>query len=419
MILSKENKAIRTDSLLLFLVSWAFFLVNLSHPLTRNFDEFHYIPSALQWLALQTNQNWEHPPLAKLLIAVGVGIFGDNPIGWRIMSTVFGSLSLVGMYHLAYALFSNNRQAAWICAALTLFNQLLFVQARIAMLDTFMMAFLIWALWGVTRAIELNSVVKIRYIRTAGICMGLAIACKWFAIVPYFMCAFVLLFEMVRRRSKNQAFDFVIYWVITPAIFYFASFLPYLLIERIPPHTIGEIFTTMQTAMLDGQKRVVNNHPYMSNWLDWITMRRPIWYAFDREGDRQEFVRGVLLLGNPVIMWGGILAVFACVVDAVVRIHKGFDAIKTSVWIFFFYSGFAFCWIAIPRKVAFYYYYYPAGMILSLALTYWLVRLKKPAVTYSFIGVVMGVFIYFYPILTALKIDASNFTRWMWFRSWI
>ena len=392
-------------------------MINLSHPLTHNFDEFHYIPSALQWLHLAPNQNWEHPPLAKLLIAVGVGIFGDNPIGWRIMSTLFGSITLVGMYHLAYALFSNSRQAAWVCAAVTLFNQLLYVQARIAMLDTFMMGFLVWALWGVVRSVEGNSVLKIRYIRTAGACMGFAIACKWFAIVPYFMCAFVLVFEMFRQRSTNKAFDILIYWVITPAICYFATFLPYLLIEKSPPHTLIEIFTTMQTAMLSGQQRVVNTHPYMSNWLQWITMERPIWYAFDREGDK--YVRGVLLLGNPLIMWGGLVAVFACAVDALVRLRKGFEAAKTSIWIFYLYAGFALCWVVIPRKVAFYYYYYPAGMILGLAVTYWLIKIKKPQILWSLLGVLLGVFIYFFPILSAIKIDASTFTRWMWLRSWI
>jgi dolichyl-phosphate-mannose-protein mannosyltransferase len=413
----QPKEAIRRDSILLFLASWIFFLINLSHPITRNFDEFHYIPSALQWLSLTANQNWEHPPLAKLLIAIGVGVFGDNPVGWRIMSTLFGSITLVGMYHLAYALFANNRQAAWVCAALTLFNQLLYVQARIAMLDTFMMGFLVWALWGVARSIEINSVLKIRYIRTAGVCMGLAIACKWFAIVPYFMCLFVLVFEMIRQRSPNKAFDILLYWIMTPALFYFASFLPYLLVEKTPAHTLSEIFTTMQTGMLDGQKRVVNNHPYMSSWMDWITLKRPIWYAFDREGDAH--VRGVLLLGNPLIMWGGLVAVVACALDALVRLHKGFEAVKTSVWIFYFYAGFALCWIAIPRKVAFYYYYYPAGMILSIALTYWLIKIKRPQIIWSIVGLVMGVFIYFFPILAALKIDANTFTRWMWLRSWI
>jgi dolichyl-phosphate-mannose--protein O-mannosyl transferase len=51
---------------LLFLGSWVFFLWGVEYPSKRNFDEFHYVPSAMQFLAQVENQNWEHPPLGKL-----------------------------------------------------------------------------------------------------------------------------------------------------------------------------------------------------------------------------------------------------------------------------------------------------------------------------------------------------------------
>jgi len=164
---------------------------------------------------------------------------------------------------------------------------------------------------------------------------------------------------------------------------------------------------------LDGQKRVVNSHPYMSQFWDWILMRRPIWYAFDKEGPSGETVRGVVLLGNPVIMWGGLVAIVALAIE-VVRKRSWIPAL-----ILYFYLGFAFCWIAIPRKVAFYYYYYPAAMMLGVALTYWLIRAKREWLTYLSIGAAFGVFAYFFPILAALPITASGFTRWMWLPSWI
>jgi len=39
-----------------------------------------------------------HPPLGKFIIAVGISLFGNDPIGWRIMPVVFGLalLPLVG-----------------------------------------------------------------------------------------------------------------------------------------------------------------------------------------------------------------------------------------------------------------------------------------------------------------------------------
>lgn len=400
------------DCLLLFAASFLFFLYNIQFPGTKNFDEFHYIPSALQWISFTENQNWEHPPLAKILMGIGVNFFGDEPLGWRFMSVVFGSLTLVGMYRLAYELFDHNRKAAWICAFITLFNQLLYVQARIAMLDTFMMAFLAWSLWHFVRALD-PMTIDPKWVRWSGIFMGLAIACKWFAFVPWGMCGTLLFLHACRLRSKERFIDLAVYWVLVPAAVYYATFLPYLWVKRTPEYTLWELLTSFQARMLDGQKRVVNTHPYMSSFWDWITMRRPIWYAFDKEGPQHETVRGVLLLGNPLIMWGGLLAILALIVDL-------FRRRSTAAFlILYFYLGFALCWIVIPRKVAFYYYYYPAGMMLGLALTYWIVKTRRDWISLLSLGAVFGFFFYFFPILAALPIPGNSFMRWMWFPTWI
>lgn len=63
---SMETKAVsrrfEAVPLLLALVALPLFCFNLGFPKTVNFDEFHYIPSAKQFLALTENQNYEHPP---------------------------------------------------------------------------------------------------------------------------------------------------------------------------------------------------------------------------------------------------------------------------------------------------------------------------------------------------------------------
>lgn len=408
----QARRTLFLDSLLLFLATFGFFLFNIKYPGTKNFDEFHYIPSAIQWIQGIENQNWEHPPFAKLLISLGVRWFGDEPFGWRFMSVVFGAFTLVGMYRLAYEIFGKDRRAAWICVSLTLFNQLLYVQARIAMLDTFMMGFLIWSLAYFVQAIDAE-VLSPKWIRISGVFMGLAIACKWFSLVPWVMCGSLFFLQAIRLRSKSRFIDLFLYWILLPALAYYLTFIPYLFITRSPPYTVWELLTSFQARMLDGQKRVVNTHPYMSQFWEWIIMKRPIWYAFDREGSDGEWVRGVLLLGNPAIMWGGLLAILALIV-AFFR-----ERSKSVFLILYFYFGFAFCWVAIPRKVAFYYYYYPAGMMLSLAITYWILKSKRDWVAFVSFGVAFGFFFYFFPILAALPIPASGFTKWMWFQSWI
>src|SRR3977135_3644566 len=85
-----------------------------------------------------------HPPLAKQLIALSIRTFGDAPLGWRYPGALFGALAIVAMYFCGLALFAAQGPAI-ASALLAFFNQMLFVQSRIAMLDIFALAFGLFA----------------------------------------------------------------------------------------------------------------------------------------------------------------------------------------------------------------------------------------------------------------------------------
>jgi dolichyl-phosphate-mannose--protein O-mannosyl transferase len=155
----------------------------------------------------------------------------------------------------------------------------------------------------------------------------------------------------------------------------------------------------------------------MSTWKDWPLLGRPIWYAFDTD-PVDKTVRGVLLLGNPLMMWGGVLALFACAWKWIT------ERDRTAFLILFFYLALFGSWIVIPRKIAFYYYYYPAGMILSLAIAY-VVKVATQKQLESRVWVmgivtiaVASVFVFFFPILAALQIPSGAFMRWMLQTPW-
>jgi dolichyl-phosphate-mannose--protein O-mannosyl transferase len=437
--------------LLLYAIAQVFFALHLGFPRTPNFDEFHYIPSAKQFLAWKENQNWEHPPLGKQLIALSIRLWGDNPVGWRMMSTVFGSLTLVGMFLWALAVFQSISLGFWV-AAITLSNQLLYVQARIAMLDTFMWAFCVWAIaafcaaWNSPGPHFRGSAAqglpffqrKSWLLAFSGLFFGLATACKWIAVVPWLLCLGLVFFAravsfffQTTTGSDNRLArfaapflpdglfaevplgSFLLRLLVAPLLVYLATFLPFLWVERTPAYGLGDLLT-MQVKMWEGQQRVITKHPYMSDWTSWPFMTRPIWYAFDREPGHPEWVRGVLLLGNPLIMWGGFLALGATVGAWLEKRSR--QAFLISV----FYLALVLCWAVIPRKVAFYYYYYPAGMTLSLAIAFCFQRwLKKPVLQAAFVIAAFALFIYFLPVLSGMKIPTAGFRRWMWLSSWI
>ena len=70
----------------------------LGIPSKPYFDEVHYLPAARELLALfETGagdyRNREHPLFAKELIALGMGLIGDTPLGWRVMPWLCGVLA--------------------------------------------------------------------------------------------------------------------------------------------------------------------------------------------------------------------------------------------------------------------------------------------------------------------------------------
>ena len=130
-------------AIIIFFAAHFALLIGVTTPEKFVFDEVHYVPAARQMLEPVLPQpmlNPMHPPLAKQLIALSIRFFGDSALGWRYPGTLFGALAIVAMYFCGLALFEGHGPAI-AAALLAFFNQMLFVQSRIAMLDIFALAF--------------------------------------------------------------------------------------------------------------------------------------------------------------------------------------------------------------------------------------------------------------------------------------
>ncbi len=89
--------------------------------------------------------NAEHPPLAKLLIALSMKVFGDNAWGWRFFPIIFGSAAILALYWLV----RKAGGGTWLAlgaATLMAVDNLLLVHGRIATLDIFVVTFMLVAL---------------------------------------------------------------------------------------------------------------------------------------------------------------------------------------------------------------------------------------------------------------------------------
>ena len=188
---------------LLLLASLPLFLLNIDFPGQPAGEDIHYVKAARSWIAVGADSNLEHPPLAKLIIAAGIKIFGDEPFGWRFFSALAGSLALTGMYFWGLALFSDRSAALW-CTLFSGLNLMLWTEAHLATLEIYHTAFAIGgcaACTGIWFDQSERRTRRIFFAAVGGLLFGLAIASKWFAIVAWLPCALCSLGLSLTRQN--------------------------------------------------------------------------------------------------------------------------------------------------------------------------------------------------------------------------
>ncbi|HJX04113.1 MAG TPA: glycosyltransferase family 39 protein [Dehalococcoidia bacterium] len=131
---------------LLVLITLVIHLAVITLPSEPMFDEQHYVPDARSIISGDGSHRPEHPPLGKLLITGGILLFGDNPFGWRLLPVFFGCIVIWLFYLICRRLHMSRREAS-LATFLLSFENMTFVQAGIAMLDVFCLAFMLLCFW--------------------------------------------------------------------------------------------------------------------------------------------------------------------------------------------------------------------------------------------------------------------------------
>ncbi|SUJ03547.1 Dolichyl-phosphate-mannose-protein mannosyltransferase [Sphingomonas paucimobilis] len=304
-------------------------------------------------------------------------------------------------------------RAAAMAAVLTIVNFLVLVQARIAMLDGFMAAFVVLAVAAMGWAMR-GSVAQSRWRWTLGaVLLGLAVGVKW-AAVPYLGYA-AIGFVMLKHGDPSR-WPGLCWWSawallgVGAGLAYAVTFAPaFFYISE--PMTLARLLP-FQLEMYARQTQILPPHAYQSTWWSWPVIGRPIWYFYEVADGAQ---RGIFLLGNPAVMWGGLVAVAACALGWL-RGREVRLGVAAALWI----GGFA-VWAIIPKSLGFYYYYFlPAiwlSVVLAVAIDRWRAVLRDWDEAYLVAAICL--FVYFYPILTAGALAGPrSFLRWAWFADW-
>jgi dolichyl-phosphate-mannose--protein O-mannosyl transferase len=410
-----------------------------------------------------------HPPLGKWLIGIGQAIFGYDPnggataaFGWRISACVFGALSILILARMGRRLFRSTLLGCFAGFLLAL-DGLHFVQSRMAMLDIFLMFFVLAAAaalvadrdWGRRRLMQRlgedlsapGPSLGLRPWRVAtAVLLGLACGVKWSGIyfIPlFFLVAFAWDVGMRRRAGIPRPFRSAMMrdlplttaiWLVLPVLAYTATWTGWFVTDGGWRRTCGDPrwedgcgaikgWIEYHKQVWDFHVGLSSPHSYASKPRGWLALARPVAYFY--ESPRNGTSQAVLGIGTPAIWWGSILALGGTAWGWISRR----DWRAAFILVSFAVAYLPWFWPA--DRTEFLFYALPAVPFMCLALAYCAglalgrdadgsTRRQVGAVAVGAYALIVVLnFFYLYPILSARVIPYQDWYSRMWFSSWI
>jgi len=407
------------------LVAAVFRLPGLGYPGEEYFDEVYHAKTALQYLNGEPPTEWVHPPTAKLLIAVGVALFGYHPWAWRLAPAIAGIL-LAPVFFLLARRVATTERAALLATLLLLLDGVYLVQSRIAMTNVFAVLFQLLSALLLVRAATAE---RLRFgdMAALGLALGLALSTRWTSLFAWGFLGLVYL--AVRReralRARELALGFLAFAAL-PAVLYLLSYVPWMAQAHPqgPSEWWGRVrdVVTTQRAIWRYHADLTATHAYFSRWWTWPFLYRPTWYFW---WSGNGVVRGIVALGNPAIWWAAIpAAAWAAITGVRWRDPRRLFA---GAGFFFLYVP----WGLSPRTLNFSHYLFEAIPYACLSLGIFLDRVwdgRHPLLPRAYVVLAIGLFLLFLPFLTAIPVPVQVWGYrfpllggglWTWFPSWV
>jgi dolichyl-phosphate-mannose--protein O-mannosyl transferase len=436
-----------------------------------------------------------HPPLGKWMMAVGEVLFDHgkqvvlttksngtishtiypaSPFSYRFAGAVVGTLAILMVARVARRMFHSTALGV-IAGGLLSLDGLEFVQSRTAMLDIFLMFWVLAAFcclvidrddgrrrlaerltapldpdrWGPSLGFR-------PWRLAAGICIGAACGTKWDG--AFYIPAFIILalaWDIGARRTagvSNGAWRGTVYagvpaavtFLVMPAVVYvacwtgwFMSNATYAYYHDMYVHS-GQSWFSHDWAVFHGwwfyQQQIwgyannltwiKNPHPYLSRPWGWLLMARPVAYYYQSPSGcgAAKCSQEVLGIGNPALWWATIPAFIAVAWAWVARRDW-----RASAVLLMFLAGYL-PWFRedMHKRVMFFFYMLPEVPLMVLGVTMCIgmvLRQRSASTVRRTIGMssvavylvsVVVLFGYFYPILAA---DTITYNQWydrMW-----
>lgn len=411
-----------------------------------------------------------HPPLGKWAIALGLRVFGLDEVGWRSAAAVAGTLTVVVLVRAGRRL-TGSTLLGCLAGLLLAVDGLHFVQSRIAMLDVFLV---LWTTSAFACLLADRDAVRSRLAAgqrlglrpwrlAAGLCLGAGLATKWSA--AYYALALVALSlvweasarrrhgtDRSRRRTlRANVLPGGLALGLLPLTVYVASWAGWFASDQgysrdwaqgrsttwfLVPDAVRSLWH-YHAMMLDFHSGLSTPHPYESRPVSWLLLVRPVLYYYPpgitgQQGQygcqAEQCVREVLAVGNPVVWWGGFLALVGLLwlwlakrdwraSTVLVLVAAGVlpwlrDDLTADRTMFLFYALPALPFLCLGLALV-------AGWALGGPTAPLLRRRWGALGVGAFVALALVVFGFFYPVLAAQVLPLESWQSRVWLDSWV
>ncbi|MCL1988925.1 MAG: phospholipid carrier-dependent glycosyltransferase [Firmicutes bacterium] len=407
------------------------------------FDEIFHARSGYELLHGLTVFETTHPPMGKNFIAMGAAIFGMTPFGWRFPGALMGVLMIPLMYAFGRMMFKSPFWGIF-TAFIFSFDFMLFVQTRIATIDSYVTIFIIASylcMYGYTQY-KLNDKQlwkPLLFLAGSGLFIGLAVASKWqgiYALIGLPIIFFPHWYSVLQKNKKLAWTTFAscfAFFLAIPITIYLLAYIPFVYsMDR-----GGGFFQTVidnQISMFSYHSGLLEWHPFASRWWEWAIMTRPMFYYSNTLSSYPDVRQGISSFGNPAIWWVGIAATAYAIVNLVTilktssqsnqsQLDSTLETRNNLLFLLVAYGVQFVPWIFVPRST-FIYHYFPSVPFVVLLITFMFQNYKLfekyPRLVLGYAVAVFALFLLFFPVLSASPVAfafVETFLRW--FTGWI
>ncbi|MET9890339.1 phospholipid carrier-dependent glycosyltransferase [Streptomyces sp. NPDC006465] len=481
----------------------------LGSPFTVVFDETYYSKDAWSLLRLGYEGTWPksrisdpqiladpqviplsdtgsfvaHPPTGKWVVALGEWMFGLTPFGWRFMTAVLGTLSVLMLCRIGRRLFRSTLLGC-LAGALMAVDGLHYVMSRTALLDLFVMFFVL-AAFGcllidrdsararLAAALPVDEDGRVRpdghagdragtgarpWRLAAGLFLGLAASTKWNGL--YFLAFFMiltLLWDVGSRRVAGARRPYravlrkdlggsVLSLAPVAALTYLATWTGWFLSDNgygrhwadgrggtwsWIPAPLRSLWH-YEYGVYQFNVGLSTPHKYESNPWSWLVLGRPVLFDYQSPKPGEEGChatadcsQAILALGTPLLWWSGCCALVYLLYRWALRRDWRSGAVLCAVG-----AGYL-PWFLYQDRTIFSFYAVAFVPYLCLAVAMMLGALLGPpgaagkrrirgAVGAGVLVLLIAWnFIYFFPIYTGQTIPYADWRARMWLDTWI